>query len=80
MVTVCIEPVAIACVFVWPRLSVSVRVPATSDNALMLMRVWGAGEKVKVLEVTFEPKKMWFVLSTYQGPSQRHWLVPKSMP
>ncbi len=56
VVTNCIEPVVIACDFVCPRLSVSVRVPLTSVRACKLTRSIGPGEKVNCREVTCEEK------------------------
>ena len=56
VVTNCIEPVVIACDFVWPRLSVSVKVPLTSVSACKLTRSIGPGEKVNCRELTCAEK------------------------
>src|SRR5882724_9971269 len=49
--TSCIVPTETSCVLVWPRLSVSVSVPAVPENTRILFSTWGPGEKLNEREV-----------------------------
>ena len=55
--TSCIVPTVMAWVLVWPRLSVSVSVPAVGVNTRMLLSTRGAGENVNVRDVPVAESK-----------------------